>query len=44
VRAFEPSAVREMLASLRQHLEAEERYFLSARVVRDDLVVLEGGG
>ena len=41
--ALEPGTVRDMLATLRHHLEAEERYFLSPRVVRDDLVVLEGG-
>jgi citrate lyase gamma subunit len=43
LRAVEPGAVRATVATLREHLEAEERYFLSARVVRDDLVVLEGG-
>jgi hypothetical protein len=36
--------LRTTLAMLRDHLAAEERYFLSARVVRDDLVVVEGGG
>ena len=36
--------LRETLARLRDHLASEERYFLSARIVRDDLVVIEGGG
>jgi NADPH-dependent ferric siderophore reductase len=36
--------LREVIENLRAHLEAEERYFLSARVLRDDLVTLEGGG
>jgi hypothetical protein len=43
LRAPEPGGVLETVAILREHLDAEERYFLSARVVRDDLVVLEGG-
>jgi len=43
LRALEPSGVLETITTLREHLEAEERYFLSPRVVRDDLVVLEGG-
>lgn len=36
--------LRAVIASLRAHLEAEERYFLSAKVLRDDLVTVEGGG
>ncbi len=36
--------LREVTASLRAHLDAEERYFLSARVLRDDVVTLEGSG
>ncbi len=36
--------LRAVLASLRAHLETEERYFLSSRVLRDDLIVVEGGG
>ena len=36
--------LRATVATLRDHLETEERYFLSPRIVRDDLVVLEGGG
>jgi hemerythrin-like domain-containing protein len=35
--------LREALTMLREHLATEERYFLSTRVVRDDLVVIEGG-
>jgi len=38
------SALREVLADLRAHLEAEERYFLTARILRDDVVSVEGGG
>jgi iron-sulfur cluster repair protein YtfE (RIC family) len=36
--------LREVIADLRAHLEAEERYFLSSRVLRDDVVTLEGAG
>lgn len=36
--------LREVISNLRAHLDAEERYFLSARVLRDDLVTLEGAG
>jgi hypothetical protein len=36
--------LRGTLAMLREHLATEERYFLSTRIVRDDLVVVEGGG
>ena len=36
--------LRATVASLQDHLAAEERYFLSPRVVRDDLVTVEGGG
>lgn len=36
--------LRDVIASLRAHLDAEERYFLSARVLRDDVVTLEGSG
>ena len=35
--------LRTAVAQLRAHLDAEERYFVSPRVLRDDLVVLEGG-
>jgi hypothetical protein len=31
------SELRAVLASLREHLEAEERYFLTRKVLRDDL-------
>jgi iron-sulfur cluster repair protein YtfE (RIC family) len=36
--------LRAVLESLRAHLETEERYFLSSRVLRDDLITVEGGG
>lgn len=36
--------LRDVIANLRAHLDAEERYFLSARVLRDDLVTIEGAG
>jgi hypothetical protein len=36
-------ALKALLTTLREHLATEERYFLSPRVVRDDLVVVEGG-
>jgi hypothetical protein len=36
--------LRAVISSLRAHLDAEERYFLTARVLRDDLVTLEGAG
>lgn len=36
--------LREVIDNLRAHLDAEERYFLSSRVLRDDLVTLEGAG
>lgn len=34
--------LRASLYELRAHLAAEERYFLSSKVLRDDLVTLEG--
>jgi len=40
----ETRALRDVIESLRAHLEAEERYFMSARVLRDDLVSVEGTG
>ncbi len=43
LRVVEPASVQSMLATLREHLAAEERYYLSSRVVRDDLVVVEAG-
>jgi hypothetical protein len=36
--------LRAVIAHLRSHLDAEERYFLSSRVLRDDLVTLESAG
>ncbi|MGE5186465.1 MAG: hemerythrin domain-containing protein [Acidobacteriota bacterium] len=36
--------LRATLYELRAHLAAEERYFLSSHVLRDDLVTVEGGG
>ena len=36
--------LREVIETLRAHLEAEERYLLTARVLRDDLVSVEDAG
>jgi hypothetical protein len=36
--------LRAVIASLRAHLEAEERYFLTSKVLRDDVVTVEGVG
>jgi hypothetical protein len=36
--------LRDVIANLRDHLDAEERYFLTARVLRDDVVTVENGG
>jgi len=38
------AAMRGVIAELWAHLEAEEKYFLTSRVLRDDLVTIEGGG
>jgi len=38
------AALRETLHDLMAHLDAEERYFLSSKVLRDDLITLEGAG
>ncbi|HEU4611806.1 MAG TPA: hemerythrin domain-containing protein [Kofleriaceae bacterium] len=38
------NALRATIDSLRVHLQAEERYFLSSKVLRDDLVSVENGG
>ena len=39
-----PTAMlRSAIDTLRVHLQAEERYFLSSKVLRDDLVSVEGG-
>jgi len=40
----ETSALREVIETLRAHLAAEERYLLSSKVLRDDLVTVEGAG
>lgn len=34
------AVLRDVIESLRAHLEAEERYLLTARVLRDDLVAI----
>lgn len=40
-----PTAMlRNAIDHLRVHLQAEERYFLSSKVLRDDLVSVETGG
>jgi iron-sulfur cluster repair protein YtfE (RIC family) len=40
-----PTAMlRSAIDTLRVHLQAEERYFLSSKVLRDDLVSVEPGG
>ena len=36
--------LRDVIETLRAHLEAEERYLLSARVLRDDVVSVEDAG
>ena len=38
------NVLRAAIDSLRVHLDAEERYFLSSKVLRDDLVTLESTG
>jgi sigma54-dependent transcription regulator len=40
----EAGELRLTLARLRDHLIAEERYFLSSKVLRDDLVSIESSG
>jgi hypothetical protein len=35
--------LRDVIGQLRGHLEAEERYFLSSTVLRDDTVTVESG-
>jgi hypothetical protein len=37
-------ALRATLDMLARHLEEEERYFLSSKVLHDDLVSVESGG
>jgi len=41
--SIEVDGLVEILATLRSHLDDEERWFLSPRIVRDDLVSVEGG-
>ena len=38
------SELRAVLYELRAHLATEERYFLSSRVLRDDVISVEGAG
>jgi len=38
------NSLRAAIDNLRVHLAAEERYFLSSKVLRDDLVSIESGG
>ena len=38
------SALRDTVEMLRGHLDAEERYLLSARILRDDVINLEDAG
>ena len=40
----ETAALRDVIETLRAHLDAEERYLLSAKVLRDDIVTIEGSG
>jgi hypothetical protein len=40
----ETSVLRDVIETLRAHLEAEERYLLSAKVLRDDVVTVESSG
>lgn len=37
-------SLRDVIETLRAHLDAEERYLLTSRVLRDDLVTIEGAG
>jgi hypothetical protein len=39
----ETSALRDVIETLRAHLEAEERYLLTAKVLRDDIVNTDDG-
>jgi hypothetical protein len=38
------AALRATLAALRAHLVDEERHFVTAKILRDDLVTVENGG
>jgi len=40
----ETEVLRDVIETLRAHLEAEERYLLSAKVLRDDVVTIESSG
>lgn len=42
LNSTETSELRDVVETLRAHLDAEERYLLSARVLRDDIVNLDG--
>jgi hypothetical protein len=44
LRASTTIALRDALSELRDHLDEEERYFVTSRVLHDDLVTLEHGG
>jgi iron-sulfur cluster repair protein YtfE (RIC family) len=39
----ETAVLRDVIDTLRAHLEAEERYLLTSRVLRDDVVNIEDG-
>ena len=39
----ETAALRDVIETLRAHLEAEERYLLTAKVLRDDVVAIDDG-
>jgi len=38
------SDLRDVIETLRAHLDAEERYLLTAKVLRDDLITIESAG
>ena len=44
LRLTETAILRDVVETLRAHLDAEERYLLTSRVLRDDLVSLEDAG
>ena len=39
----ETSVLRDVIETLRAHLEAEERYLLTAKVLRDDVIQIDDG-
>jgi hypothetical protein len=39
----ETAVLRDTIDTLRAHLEAEERYLLTAKVLRDDVVQIDDG-